>query len=161
MQLEKYPFVKTEEVHFYEFNSKGPKGVVKKLVSFDSMSWKPVPTFNLSFGDWDWQTGEVNDRAVTNNADRKKVLSTVAGTVLEFMKERPGRCIYAKGSTPARTRLYQMGIVLVLHEIQNEFDVYGSIDGFWHKFEKGKNYKSFLLVNKSFNFDPNNLNIQP
>lgn len=44
------------------------------------------------------------------NNDKNKVLSTVAGTIMDFTEENPGCLIYGGGSTAARTRLYQMTI---------------------------------------------------
>src|SRR5688572_31600082 len=98
MQLNNYPFVKVEEVHYYEFNSKGPKGVVKKIVLYDNRNFQANPIFNLVFGDWDPVTRQPNENVVTNNNDRKKVLSTVAATVLHFLTDRPSGVIVAKGS---------------------------------------------------------------
>lgn len=97
----------------------------------------------------------IDDRVVTNNFDRQKVLSTVAAIVLDFIRERPGSWLHAEGSTPARTRLYQMGINQVLEEIKNEMTVYGKIRGCWIDFVKGINFESFLLKSKKINFNPN------
>lgn len=46
---------------------------------------------------------------ISNNHDTKKVLSTVARAVLDFLEQNPQAIVMARGSTPSRTRLYQMG----------------------------------------------------
>lgn len=153
--LDKYSFVKFKEAHRYEFSSKGPKGIIRKIVEYDSMKFQPFLIFNLSFGDWDAHTGESNDTVVSNNKDRKKILSTVAATVLEFIRDRPKAVVHAKGSTPSRTRLYQMGLCLILSEIKYELDVFGRKNGVWYKFKKGINYDAFMVAHKSVKFNPN------
>lgn len=159
MQLNKYPFVKTEENHRYEFNSKGPKGIVRKIVIYDTTNFEVIPIFNLVFGDWDPLTGRPDDTVVTNNNDRKKVLSTVAATVLEFMRERPNAAIYAKGSTLSRTRLYRMGIALIWDEIKEEMDLFGRLNGRWYDFTKCIDYDAFIIAHKRLNFNPNYKNL--
>jgi hypothetical protein len=56
--------------------------------------------------------------------------------------------VYAKGSTPARTRLYQMGIAGNFSEINAFLHVYGFLDGHWSKFEKNINYEAFFVLRK-------------
>jgi hypothetical protein len=145
MLIDKYSLRKTEEEYRYEFYSKGPKGNIKKGIRFYSDNLKPIPIFNLSFGDLDEYTGEIDDKIVTNNLDREKVLATVAAAVLDFIDDRPGRWVYATGSTKARTRLYQMAINLVYDDIKDKFDIWGELNGDFHKFEKGKNFGGLLL----------------
>jgi len=92
--------------------------------------------------------GQMNDLAVSNNQDTKKVLATVAKTVIEFLEEHPTAVITAKGSTKARTRLYQMGIAQFWNEIGGRYDVKGFLDRNWQPFEKGKNFEAFLIFKK-------------
>lgn len=149
MRYEKYIFQKIKEAHDYQFFSFGPKGKIKKKVCIKCTNWQTVPIFVLGFGDWNSKKRIIDDRIVTNNMDRQKVLSTVAAVILDFLNERPGSYLYAKGSTPGRTRLYQMGINLVFEEIKDKLTVYGEIKGHWKKFSKGINYDSFLLKSKN------------
>lgn len=155
MKFDKYFFVKTIERHRYDFNSEGPKGIIRKIVLYDNMEFQPFAIFTLGFGDWEEPTGDINDTVVTNNNDRRKVLTTVAATVLQFMRDRPNTGVFAQGSTPARNRLYQMGIGLVWDEIKFEMDLFGKLGDLWFKFEKGINYEAFTIAPKSMNFDPN------
>lgn len=64
------------------------------------------------------------------------------------MQLHPRSVIVAKGSTPARTRLYQMGISQFWSEIAALFEIKGFKDGSWHAYERGKNFEAFFLVKK-------------
>ena len=98
-----------------------------------------ISYYNLGFGDLDPSTGKINDLAVTNNKDREKILATVAATVLDFIKRFPDAIIYAKGSTLARTRLYQIGIAAHWDEIGSVLYVYGyEKDRGWERYPKCK-----------------------
>ncbi|WP_164122782.1 DUF6934 family protein [Sphingobacterium sp. xlx-130] len=85
---------------------------------------------------------------ITNNLDTKKVLSTVARAVLDFTEQNPQAIVMAKGSTPSRTRLYQMGISEFWNEIQALFEVKAYYDDNWESFRKGKNYDAFFIFKK-------------
>jgi hypothetical protein len=148
MQLEAYPFIKRSESYYYEFYSEGPKGVIKKVVEFFRLLDQELEVYNLSFGDWEENTKRIDDRVASNNADRDKVLATVAATVLDFMKTHPGAAIFAIGSTTSRTRIYQMGIARTWNEITPLFEVQGYILNTWQPFQKGVNYNAFLLKSK-------------
>jgi len=65
---------------------------------------------NLTFGDWKEDINWIDDQIITDNKDRRKVLATVAAIVVTFMEENPNAIVFATGRTPARTRLYRMGI---------------------------------------------------
>jgi hypothetical protein len=76
------------------------------------------------------------------------VLATVASTVIDFIKHHPNAVIFAQGSTPARTRLYQRGIQENLDEIGQLFEIEGFSDGAWETFTEGKNDDEFALKAK-------------
>ena len=40
--------------------------------------------YNLAFGDWDAAKSRINDKAISNNSDREKILTTVAATAIVF-----------------------------------------------------------------------------
>lgn len=77
-----------------------------------------------------------------------KVLATVAATVLDFTDSYPNALIYATGSTPARTRLYRIGIANNLNEIKGKFVVLGYANDQWSQFQKGVDYQAFLVKRK-------------
>ncbi|HWB92105.1 MAG TPA: hypothetical protein VG605_09640 [Puia sp.] len=110
MYIEQYTLVKNPSGNFYSFESIGPKGRIKKMVQYHRIQGYPPHVFNLSFGDWDEAENRIDDEIVTDNHDRDKILATVAATVILFTSDFPYAVIYIEGSTPARTRLYQMGI---------------------------------------------------
>jgi len=90
MNEEIYSFTKEPEIYYYEFFSEGPMGKIRKVVQFQQIPSRDE-IYNLGFGDFNEELGEVDDLSVTNNQDTQKVLATVAGTVLDFMKQHPGQ----------------------------------------------------------------------
>ena len=122
MHLDRYSVVSDSSHEVYEFLSEGPNGTIRKVVYYQELEDN---IFNLAFGDWDEAEQRINDRARTNNNDRDKVLATVASTVIDFIKHHPKAVLFAKGSTPGRTRLYQIGIADNWDEIYQLFDIEG------------------------------------
>lgn len=150
MQKERYP-LKIKEGHaIFEFQSHGPNGIIEKAISYSELGTlkNGTPVLNLGFGDRDGLDSLFNDLSISNNSDRDKILATVASSAIEIMDHFGEIAIYAEGSTPARTRLYQMGINANKEEIESMFDIYGDINNQWHKIESGKNYRAFLLTKK-------------
>jgi len=142
MNLEKYPVISTNEHLTYEFLSEGPNGTLKKVIYFQEIDDN---LFNLAFGDWDESKQGIDHKARSNNHDRDKVMATVAFAVMDFINNYPEAEIFAKGSTPPRTRLYQIGIFANLHEISQLLEVEGFINGAWQPLEKHRNYDAFLV----------------
>lgn len=137
----------TADFKEYEFLSVGPKGKIKKLVSFTKFHDDPV-MYNLAFGDADPDTGLINDLVTSNNNDRDIVLATVANTINKFCDHYGDHLIFATESTPARTRLYQMAINKLLEEIKLDFNIYGIINGEILEFNHNVIYESFLVKRK-------------
>jgi hypothetical protein len=148
MNLERYAYFSNNDFQDYEFYSEGPKGKIKKVVRFTKISDEEPAVYNLGFGDASKGTGIIDDSIVTNNQDRDTVLATVANTIIDFTDHYGNHYIYATGSTPSRTRLYQMGIAGLWEEISTDFEVYGLKDDNWHEFEKNVNYDAFLVKRK-------------
>ena len=146
MNLEHYHYFNSQDYRAYEFYSEGPKGRITKLVLFTKVPDTEPPFYNLAFGDKNPLTGELDDKVKSNNSDRNIVLATVANTVVEFCHHYDNPYIYAEGSTPVRTRLYQMGITGLWDEISADFDVFGLYNDQWYKFRPNSvNYEAFLL----------------
>lgn len=144
MNLPKYTYITDNDFQDYSFFSVGPKGWIKKSVVYAKIQDDPV-VYNLAFGDEDPDTGEINDTITSNNADSDIVLATVANTIHDFCNHYGNHYIFATGSTPSRTRLYQMNISRLLNEISKDFDVFGVIKGQRYKFQKSVNYEGFLV----------------
>jgi hypothetical protein len=99
-------------------------------------------------GDFDERSGSINNNVITNNNDSKKVLATVAAAVHDFTLRYPGVAIYAKGSTPGRTRLYRIGITANWKSIISEYEVYGFVEEKWQRFKFQVEYDGFLVHRK-------------
>lgn len=151
MNLPKYDYFIDPGYASFTFQSVGPNGIIKKVVNY-----RPIPGFiflerqviNLGFGDWNIDLQKVDDSIISDNNDRNKILATVASTILEFTDKHGKLPIFAKGSSPARTRLYQMGINANLPEIERQFFVLGLTKEKWQKFVPGINFDAFLVVRK-------------
>jgi len=146
MKIDRYHLKSDETLSVFEFITIGPKGAIRKIIHF-----QPTYTpglYNLAFGDKHPVTGEVNDFAVTNNGDTDKVLATVVAALYTFLDKNPETLVYATGSTPARTRLYRMGITRFYEEIQQDFFLFGRTNKEFYEFEIGKEYEGFLAQRK-------------
>lgn len=148
MNLEKYPLSIGDTFRTYEFYSIGTKGIVRKRVQFQTTARKNI--FNIAFGDVNSETDDFDDMIVSNNNDTEKVLATVANSVEIFLSQYPMSKVYAEGSTPARTRLYQISISKILEVIEKDYNILGfTDDDKWEKFEKNKPYSAFYIQLKS------------
>jgi len=136
MNLDQYAFF-TNNYQIYEFYSEGPKGQIKKSVVYGKIQEAPA------FGDLDPITGAFSDTVITDNKDREIVLATVANTIQSFCDHYGNHYIYAEGSTPARTRLYQMSISRLWTEISIDFELYGVLNHEVYNFQKNVNYDGF------------------
>lgn len=143
MNLDRYTYYSDRTFLEYRFHSDGPKGTIEKCVRLTQVSLNPN-VYNLAFGDLDPTTGRINDISVPDNKDRDKILSTIAACVITFCERYPGAMVVAKGSTQARTRLYQMRISANLDEIQQHFLVYGLYRGKWELFVRNRPYQAIL-----------------
>lgn len=135
MELERYEAIADESKEVFAFVSEGGQGSIIKAVRYHKMGGG---LFNLAFGDWDSRRMRINDKARSNNGDRSKILATVAMTALDFFEVHPEAVIQIKGSTPARTRLYQMGINLYYNKMKHLFVINGFCDDNWEAFEADK-----------------------
>eukprot|EP01035_Chromulina_nebulosa_P001210 gene1210-1629_t len=71
MKLPRYELVAEQSLMVYEFISEGPKGQIPKLIKFSETALKGF--YNLAFGDKDLTTGEIDDKAVSNNGDSRQL----------------------------------------------------------------------------------------
>ena len=150
MTINHYEYLVSEDQFKYQFYSEGPKGKIRKVIAFIPICLDNF-SFNLAFGDLD-DNGIFNDLITSNNHDAEKVLATVARAVISFTNLYPRAFIYAEGSTPSRTRRYQMGINKFWNEIESDFNVYGLINEGFEPFRSGKNYMAFAVKRKISNF---------
>jgi hypothetical protein len=151
MKLDRYELKASDKFLTYEFLSEGPKGKIYKLIQFSLVNQDNL--YNLAFGDKNPETGEIDDRAITDNGDSEKVLATVVAAVYAFCDLFPQAWIYATGSTAARTRLYRMGINKYFDLVQEDFEIFGQTQSEWERYIKGKDYQAFVAQRKSVNLD--------
>jgi hypothetical protein len=151
MFLERYEYTKSKIFGQFYFYSDGPKGRIQKIVRYRHFGrFNGFHYFNVGFGDIDPKSGKVNDLIVTDNKDREKVLATIAATAMEFTHTTRKCRLIVRGSTPARTRLYQMKIAAYHPEISILFDIQGYSGAQWERFKTGKNYLSFQFERINF-----------
>jgi hypothetical protein len=147
MNLGRYEIEYSDSFYEFEFVSRGKKGEITKVVQYQPTA---IPfVYNLGFGDNELSAGKLSDSIVSDHGDGRKVLITVADTVLQFTKRHPFCAVFAMGSSKSSTRLYQIGISNNLAEVTKFLDVYGQVKGQWEVFEKGKNYDAFLVIKKN------------
>jgi len=138
MKLDRYELKSDEQLTTFEFLSEGPKGKIEKIIQFSLVNQDNL--YNLAFGDRNPITGDIDDRAVTDNDDSEKVLATVVAAVYAFCDRFPDIWIYATGSTAARTRLYRMGINKYYELVETDFEIFGQTRSEWERYVKGKDY---------------------
>lgn len=146
MKLPKYPLSSSDKMMTFEFISEGSKGLIHKLVNYQPTNLKGL--YNLAFGDKKLDTGDIDDKVISNNGDSEKVLATVVATVYAFTDRYPDSWIYATGSTLARTRLYRMGISKFLNEVTDDFEILGELNDDWEEFKSGVELEGFLVRRK-------------
>lgn len=150
MKLDRYELKSDELLTTFEFLSEGSKGKIKKIIQFSLVNQNNL--YNLAFGDRNPQTGEIDDRIITDNGDSEKVLATVVAAVYAFCDRFPDAWIYATGSTAARTRLYRMGINKYYDIVYADFEIFGQTYSEWERYVKGKDYQAFVIQRKTHKF---------
>ncbi len=79
------------------------------------------------------------------NGDRDEVLFTVFQTIAMVLYEYAGSKILFYGSTPVRTRLYQILINQYFEQAQEIYLIKGIKNKVEESFVKNKNYDAFLI----------------
>jgi len=146
MKLDRYELKAGRNLTTFEFVSEGRKGQIVKVIQFQPMNLENL--YNLAFGDRNAETGELDDKVVTDNGDSEKVLATVVAAVYAFADRYPESWVYATGSTASRTRLYRMGINKYLDIVAADFDLLGEHHSEWEAYEFGKDYQAFAVRRK-------------
>lgn len=160
MQIEKYETESTVSSLIFTFESVGERVITKRVIysKFDNPEDIGLPfnvsVYNLGFGDFNDQIGQLDDQIISQNGDTEQVLATVAGTAFDFWIEYPYARIFFTGSVPEgekprRTRLYQMKINRYFAQISMMVNVAGYTENGWETFSKDKNYVAFLISQKN------------
>lgn len=130
----------------YTFVSEGRNGRITKIIKYVELENSGF--YNLGFGDKIGDTEDFDDKIVSNNGDRQKILATVAATIYDFTNKNPTAFVLIKGSSLSRTRLYRINISNFWEEISQNFYVFGQLDKRWQPFEPNQDYAVFLLKRK-------------
>ena len=150
MNYPRYALEGSSDFSLFEFVSLGKKGAIVKLIQFSRTEiLTPFGTaYNLAFGDKK-EDGTIDDRTISENGDRDKILTTVAIATYEYTAKYFGRPIFFRGSDQLRTRLYRMAISLNIEELVSDFAVYGVTKGFkLTHFSSNGNFTGFLVIRK-------------
>lgn len=134
--------VESFEENSYYFLSIGKKGILLKVIELAEIEDN---IYNLGFGDYDFSSNRIDDKAKSDNGDTEKVLATVFGILNQFLSENPDKSVFITGSTPTRTRLYQIIINTYFDEFSQTLEILGGIEGKFEAFQKNKAYESFLV----------------
>ena len=143
MEKEKYDFKRTTDLTFYEFDSEGPKGRIRKEIQFYLVQQSPS-IFNLALGKL-LENDNIDTISVTGNKDTSKILTVVSEAIIEFLSSRKDALVYIRGNTPARTRLFQMWIARMFAEFSDSVIIEGRQKEIWIPFKKGIAFEAFLI----------------
>lgn len=148
MNLERYEYSVNHRLLSFEFYSEGPNGRIKKVIQFTPVNVDGTTYFHIAFGDLNSDDKTLDDLVISNNGDRNKILATVAHVILDFTEEFPDMMVFARGSTPARTRLYQMGLTNNWLEVEKLLTVLGYANDQWEPFQKDVHYEALMIIRK-------------
>ena len=139
MHLDKYPLHASRHNTVFTFFSEGPKCAIRKVIEFQQIGERDV--YNLAFGDaLAEDSNYFDDRSVSDNGDTEIILATVVAAVYLFFERYPHAIILAAGSTPARTRLYRMGIARYWQQAVMDFHLFGMVNESYTAFEPNRVY---------------------
>jgi hypothetical protein len=136
----------TDDLSIFECASIGDKGHILKRIEFTPTEFPDI--INLAFGDIE-EDGQIDDRCISDNGDRNKILATIAFAVDVYLGRYPDKWIYFQGSTDQRTRLYRMAIGLNLDELLTRFEIYGEYAGKIHPIKNNLEVKALLVKKKN------------
>ncbi|WP_026628674.1 DUF6934 family protein [Dyadobacter alkalitolerans] len=144
MKTEHYDYKASENCLLFEFESVSEFKSIRKLIIY-TPSEKVSNMYNLALCDI-LSNGESCDRNISNNLDMGKVIATVVKSMVTFCKAYPNSSIYITGSTPARTRLYNIIISKELSEARRIFEIYGLKETKRELFISNREYDAFLIT---------------
>lgn len=151
MILDRYELTAGRNLKTYEFLSEGKRGRIIKVIQFQPMNIENL--YNLSFGDKNMETGELDDKVITDNGDSEKVLATVVAALYVFVDRYPDTWVYATGSTNARTRLYGMGINKYFDIAADDFEIMGVYKNEWNGMNVAKTIRRLQYTKKIVNLN--------
>lgn len=144
-----YDFKILDNAFRYDFVSIG-KTTINKTIIYQKTTIDNL--YSLSMGDL-LKNGTVDFETRSNNGDRDTILATIIQTLQEFLQKYPEASVGFTGSSPARTRTYQILINREWNEISKKFVVEGLDSNGLEEFISNKNYEGFVISLKNNIFD--------
>jgi hypothetical protein len=136
-----YEFQIGPNTRSFSFTSLGSR-LVEKRVIYAATSLPGF--FNLALADVE-KDGSLNFYSVSNNGDLEQIMATVAQTMLIFLQHRPDARVAFSGSTPARTRLYQIILAREQRAVAASLVISGVRDSNLELFRPNRAYKGFVI----------------
>jgi hypothetical protein len=94
------------------------------------------------------ENGSFDDSTVSDNGDKNKVLSTVFQILSYFLSLYSDSTVLFAGSSPSRTRLYQITISIEFEKATQIFNTSGFYGDSFEPFIKNKSYEAFAISKK-------------
>lgn len=137
-----YDFRPGADTRTYSFTSAGPRPVEKRIIYAKTN----LPNFfNLALADVE-EDGSLNFYSVRNNGDLETIMATVAQTLLIFFQHYPTANVAFSGSTPARTRLYQIILARERQAVAGSFIISGVRNNSLELFQPNRDYEGFVIA---------------
>lgn len=116
-----YQFSILDNAHRFDFVSEGNRSIKKSVIYFATT----VPDlYSLTLADVQ-EDNSLDVYVISDNGDMPKILSTVFHSISSFLVTYPNATVGFKGSTPSRTRLYQIAIAHELDRALHRFKIWG------------------------------------
>ncbi|MEJ7663570.1 MAG: hypothetical protein WKG07_30540 [Hymenobacter sp.] len=135
-----YDFEPGTDDRTYSFISIGPRPVEKRIIYAKTTL---AGFFNLALADAE-EDGSLNFYSVRNNGDLELIMATVAQTLLVFFQHYPTASVAFSGSTPARTRLYQIILARERQTIAASLVISGVKNNSLEPFQPNRDYEGFV-----------------
>ncbi|GAB2634456.1 hypothetical protein GCM10027035_29430 [Emticicia sediminis] len=139
-----YDFKRIDQSLSFSFESRGKRNIEKRVI-FQKLSIDNY--YQLALVDVK-QDGKFDDKIISNNGDRNKVLATVFQILNYFLTIYPNVIVLFAGSTDSRTRLYQIALSSEYEKASILFNISGFYNNSFETFVKNKTYEAFAISKK-------------
>lgn len=139
-----YDFKQIDQSLSFSFESRGKRNIEKRVI-FQKLSIDNY--YQLALVDVK-QDGTFDDKIISNNGDRNKVLATVFQILNYFLTIYPNVIVLFAGSTDSRTRLYQIALSSEYEKASILFNISGFYNNSFETFVKNKTYEAFAISKK-------------
>jgi hypothetical protein len=138
-----YEFTILEDAFRFEFSSSGRKNIEKAIIIQNT----DVPNFySLMLTDIQ-SDGSIDVLSESNNGDMEKIMATVIQSILVFLAYHSNANIAFAGSTPSRTRLYNIILSKEFEKFGN-FNIFGLKGNDFVPFVRNHLYEGFVISKK-------------